>query len=205
MQREAALLVEGRDIARGEGRGFGVWLSDEGDAKAVAVADEGNVERGVVAEMADRGVVPEDHESVGARDPIVGEITGAGDFFAQRGGELGDFSFEIGKAVCGEFEEIVSADEETAQEALPRGVWGVAAEDVDDGFGLNDACADATAISLWALQGIGGAEFQFDPRTQRFGVVIASPRGENGGGEGEGVNHFLKKIRRFGGHESPPQ
>ena len=53
LQGEAALLVEEADIAGGEAGGLGRGVSDDCDAEAVTVPDEGYFERAEILEVAD--------------------------------------------------------------------------------------------------------------------------------------------------------
>jgi hypothetical protein len=130
LQGEATLLVEESDVAGGEAGGFGGGVVDESDADAMAVSDEGGFERTALLEVADRFVGSKDDEGIGFGDPVVGERPGG----LHEGGE-GWRDFELEKGVGGKFEAVFGPEEDAVEEGLAGGVRGVAAHDVDKGFG----------------------------------------------------------------------
>lgn len=84
---EAAALVELADVGGGEGGGR-LWIvEDEGDAEALAVADDLRVRSGLFGEGADGVVVSVDDEDVGGGEPVVGEIVGGFDQAGEGGGK----------------------------------------------------------------------------------------------------------------------
>ncbi len=127
LEGEAAVLIEEADVAGGEGGGFGGRIGDDGNAVAMAVADEGGFEGAELLEVAEGGIGAVDDEGIGFGDPVVGEGAGGFDEEGESGRDL-----EIEEGVGGEFEPVVGAEDEAVEEALVGGVGGVATDDVDE-------------------------------------------------------------------------
>lgn len=85
LEREAALLVVLADVDGGESCGFWGRVVNDGNADAVAVANERGVERGLLLELTDGGVISVSDDGIGLGQPVRREGARGGDVGLEAG------------------------------------------------------------------------------------------------------------------------